>query len=61
VGFADKVREHVSSWKRLWRLARKPDREEYTLLLRLSFLGFALVGVLAYVVHLVASLVALAP
>ncbi len=49
----EKLRDHVNSWKRILLLARKPDDEEFSLLTRLTILGMLLVGVIAYVVHLI--------
>ncbi|MEM1619962.1 MAG: protein translocase SEC61 complex subunit gamma [Fervidicoccaceae archaeon] len=52
-----RLKENVEAWRRVLRLARKPDGEEFKLLLRLSLIGFAIVGGIAYVVHLLATLV----
>ncbi len=51
-----KLREIISSWRTIIILARKPDKEEFKLLARLTFLGFALVGAIAYIIHLVAMM-----
>ena len=47
------------SWQRILRLSRKPDDDEFKLALKLTFLGFLLVGAIAYIVHLVATWIAL--
>jgi len=54
---AARLKELIASWRRIVLLARKPDREEYTLLVRLTFLGFTLIGAIAYVIHLVTIMV----
>jgi len=48
----------VSSWKRILALSRKPDREEFALLLKLNLLGFTLVGSIAYLIHIIATVIA---
>ncbi len=47
-----KVKEYVNTWRLILKLARRPDDEEYSLLLRLNFLGFILVGGIGYLIHL---------
>ena len=51
------LREILTMWKKIIRLSRKPDREEYILSIKISFLAFFLVGGIAYIVKLVAYLV----
>ncbi len=50
---ADKMREYWTAWKRILVLARRPDEEEFSLLVKLNFLGFTLVGSIAYIIHLI--------
>ncbi len=47
-----RVRHMVIMWRRIIALSSKPSRDEYLLLLRLSLLGFALLGSIGYVVHM---------
>ncbi|MGC8573766.1 MAG: protein translocase SEC61 complex subunit gamma [Caldisphaera sp.] len=49
----DKIKEYLSSWKRILLLSRKPDEEEFNLLTRLSLLGFVIVGAIGYIIHLI--------
>ena len=58
ISIASKVREYVSSWRKILLLARRPDNEEYMLLLRLNILGFLLVGSIGYLIHLTYILIA---
>jgi len=48
-----KMREYWAAWKRILVLARRPDDEEFNLLVKLNFLGFTIVGSIAYIIHLV--------
>ncbi len=54
MNIAGKLKETLDSWRRLIMLARKPDKEEFMLSLKISLLGFTIVGALAFVIHLVA-------
>ncbi|MFP3143659.1 MAG: protein translocase SEC61 complex subunit gamma [Caldisphaera sp.] len=49
----DKIKEYLSSWKRILLLSRKPDEEEFNLLTRLNLLGFVIVGAIGYIIHLI--------
>lgn len=49
----NKIREYITAWRRILILARRPDEEEFMLLTKLNFLGFTLVGGIAYIIHLV--------
>ncbi len=53
-----KMREYITAWRRILILARRPDEEEFYLLVKLNFLGFTLVGGIAYIIHLVHVLLA---
>ena len=57
-GISSKLKETIASWRKIVLLARKPDRDEYKLLVRLTFLGFTLVGAIAYIIHLITMMFA---
>ena len=46
----------IYSWKRIIRLAKKPDREEFSLSLKISLLAFFLVGGIAFLIRLISYL-----
>ncbi len=52
------LKDLFGSWRKIIRLSRKPDREEFNLLLKLNLLGFTLVGSIAYIIHIIATVVA---
>ncbi len=52
-----KIGEMLGSWKKILKLSRKPDRKEFMLLLKMNFLGFTLVGSIAYIIHVMAAIV----
>jgi protein transport protein SEC61 subunit gamma-like protein len=47
-----KAKTYIDAWRRILMLSRKPDEEEFNLLLRLNALGFLLVGSIGYLIHL---------
>lgn len=52
-----KFSDLLGSWRRILKLSRKPDREEFMLLLKLNLLGFTIVGSIGYIVHIMATVV----
>ncbi|MEB3851887.1 MAG: protein translocase SEC61 complex subunit gamma [Desulfurococcales archaeon] len=56
-GLRGRVRHYWDMWKRILQLSRRPDEEEFNLLLKLNLLGFTIVGGIAYIIHLVHVLV----
>ena len=51
-----KLSEIFTMWKKIITLARKPDREEYMLSLKISLLAFFLVGGIAYFIRLLTTM-----
>ena len=51
-----KLSEVFTMWRKIITLARKPDREEYLLSIKISLLAFFLVGGIAYFIRLLASI-----
>lgn len=47
------LRELVDSWKKILQISSKPDREEYTTILKITLLGLILVGFIAFIIRLV--------
>jgi protein transport protein SEC61 subunit gamma-like protein len=54
-------REFLESSKRLLHVTTRPSRKELVLLVRLSFLGVAVVGGMGFVIRLLFWIVGLAP
>ncbi|RLG80311.1 MAG: preprotein translocase subunit SecE [Thermoprotei archaeon] len=46
-------RELIDSWRKIIRLATKPDREDYMTSLKMSLLGLTLVGIIAFIVRFI--------
>jgi protein translocase SEC61 complex gamma subunit len=49
------VRSFLSSARRLLRLATKPGRSELWLSIKICFLGTALVGIIGFIIKLIAT------
>ncbi len=55
------LRELIESWRKIVMLASKPDREELMLSIKIIFLGFAVVGVISFIIKYVASILKFTP
>lgn len=47
------LRELVDAWRKIIQISSKPDRDEYMALLKITLLGFALIGLIAFVIRLI--------
>jgi len=47
-----RVKQLLFMWRRIIALSSKPTRDEYLLLLRLTLIGFALIGSIGFTVHM---------
>ncbi|MFZ8790534.1 MAG: SecE/sec61-gamma family protein translocase subunit [Acidilobaceae archaeon] len=47
-----RVKQTLLMWRRIVALSSKPSADEYLLLLRLSLLGFALIGSIGFTIHM---------
>lgn len=53
MGLKERLQNHIASWRKVVTLSRKPDDEEFSILTRLTLIGFLLVGAMAYVIHII--------
>lgn len=51
------LRKFVHQTKRVLKVARKPDKEEYFEVAKITALGIAIIGVIGFLIDLVANLV----
>jgi protein transport protein SEC61 subunit gamma-like protein len=47
-----RVKQMIFMWRRILALSSKPSTDEYLLLLRLTLLGFALLGSIGFAIHM---------
>lgn len=47
-----KVKHMLLMWRRIVALSSKPSTEDYLLLLRLTLIGFVLIGGIGYIIHI---------
>ncbi|MCC6041756.1 MAG: protein translocase SEC61 complex subunit gamma [Desulfurococcaceae archaeon] len=47
------LRELVDAWRKIIQISSKPDRDEYMALLKITLLGFALIGLIAFAIRLI--------
>lgn len=53
MSYAEKFRNFVSESKRVLRVTKKPDKEEYKTIMKVSAIGIALVGLIGFLLHMV--------
>jgi protein transport protein SEC61 subunit gamma-like protein len=52
-----KIKEFLSQCKRVWHLTRKPDREEITVISKVSAIGILLIGVVGFIIGLIIEII----
>ncbi|MEM1945710.1 MAG: protein translocase SEC61 complex subunit gamma [Candidatus Caldarchaeum sp.] len=48
------IRSFLKSTVTLFRMARKPSRKEYSITLRITLLGLAIIGMIAFIIRFLA-------
>ncbi|MDY6776751.1 MAG: protein translocase SEC61 complex subunit gamma [Candidatus Nanohaloarchaea archaeon] len=51
------VRDKFAEWKRVLKITRKPDREEFTMSAKVTGVGILVVGSIGFVIYLAATLI----
>jgi len=59
--FKSKARRFLVQCARVLRVTRKPDRAEFSMLVKVSGLGIAVIGVIGFLLHLIWTLLGLKP
>ena len=59
--FKTRASRFLTQCLRVLRVTRKPDRAEFTMLLKVSGIGVAVIGMIGFLLHLVWTLLALTP
>lgn len=54
----DKIRDTLKEWKRVLKITRKPDREEFVMSAKVTGAGILLVGAIGFLVYIIANLLA---
>lgn len=54
----DEVKSTLKEWKRVLKITRKPDREEFVMSAKVTGAGILLVGAIGFLLHMVANLLA---
>ncbi|MDY6774051.1 MAG: protein translocase SEC61 complex subunit gamma [Candidatus Nanohaloarchaea archaeon] len=55
-----KLREKFAEWKRVLKITRKPDREEFTMSAKVTGAGILIIGAVGFLIYLGATLIQLA-
>ncbi|MCD6324524.1 MAG: protein translocase SEC61 complex subunit gamma [Desulfurococcales archaeon] len=47
-----KLEDVLTTWRKILEISEKPEPDEYKLLIKITFGGILLVGVIGYLIHL---------
>ena len=50
-GKLDRLKAFIIECKRVLRVTKKPDRQEFTTIVKISSIGMAIIGVIGFLVH----------
>ncbi len=59
--FAQRARRFFGQCARVLRITRKPDRAEFVMLVKVSGLGIAVIGMIGFLLHLAWTFLGLKP
>ncbi len=52
------IRDTLKEWKRVLKITRKPDREEFEMSAKVTGAGILIVGAIGFLIHVIANLLA---
>ncbi len=52
-GKFDRLKTFITECKRVLRVTKKPDKQEFTTIVKISSIGMAVIGVIGFLVHFV--------
>ncbi len=52
IGYGTKFKSFVSQCTRVWHLLKKPNKEEFTTIAKISAIGLGLIGVIGFFISL---------
>ena len=52
-----KIKDFFEQCKRVWNLARKPDREEISMVSKVSAVGILLIGIVGFIVGIIIEMI----
>ncbi len=52
VNFSIMVSKSISDMKRVWKVTKKPSKKEYFLTFKVVLIGFAIIGMIGFVIEL---------
>ena len=52
----DKLKRKLKEWRRVYRITKKPDREEFIAVVKVTGLGIMIVGVIGFAIFLAVDL-----
>jgi len=61
VSIKGKIRRFVTQCVRVLKITKRPDRDEYRMLVKVSGLGIAVIGIIGFLLHVIWILLKLTP
>jgi protein transport protein SEC61 subunit gamma-like protein len=55
-GKLDRLKTFITECKRVLRVTKKPDKQEFTTIVKISSIGMAIIGVVGFLVHFIKEL-----
>jgi protein transport protein SEC61 subunit gamma-like protein len=52
-GKLDRLKTFITECKRVLRVTKKPDKQEFTTIVKISSIGMAIIGVIGFAVHFI--------
>ena len=52
-GKMERLKAFITECKRVLRVTKKPDKQEFTTIVKISSIGMAIIGVIGFLVHLI--------
>lgn len=53
----EKIRTKVIEYKRVWRVTKKPSKEEFKAIVKVTGIGIAIIGLLGFLIDIIWTLV----
>ncbi|MBI4043452.1 MAG: protein translocase SEC61 complex subunit gamma [Candidatus Diapherotrites archaeon] len=52
-GIGARIQHFIADAKRIFHVSRKPDRKEFTGMLKITALGIVLIGIIGFIIHFI--------
>jgi protein transport protein SEC61 subunit gamma and related proteins len=53
----DKIKKTLKEWRRVYKITKKPNREEFTAVVKVTGLGIVIVGMIGFAIFMLVELI----